>query len=83
MIGDSATKRRNGKGSLCLNGAGETRSGEATRASANSTRGVASAAGSSGTFARCRYTMNTPAPGSGTGTGTFSTGATYPVHIGG
>ncbi len=68
MIGDSATKRRNGKGSFSLNGAGQTLTGEATRARANSTPGVANAAGSRGMFARCRCTMNTPAPGRGTGT---------------
>jgi hypothetical protein len=43
-------------------------------------RGVASAYGQRGTFARCEYQMSSPRMGAGTCT--FSNGAEYQVHIG-
>ena len=59
---------------------GEMLVGEATRVSGEARKGVASAYGGRGTFARCEYQMSTPYMGAGTCT--FSNGAEYQVHIG-
>ena len=75
------TSLASGKGRFQFNYQGETLSGEATRVSASDRRGVASAYGPSGTFARCEYQMSTPYQGAGTCK--FSNGAEYQVHIGG
>jgi hypothetical protein len=81
VISGAVTNQLNGKGSFTLHMTGETLSGEATRSSPQSREGVASAAGSRGTYANCRYTMNNPTQGSGHCS--FSTGAEYQLHIGG
>ena len=47
--------------------------GEATRVSGEARKGIASAYGGRGTFARCEYQMSTPYMGAGTCT--FSNGA--------
>jgi len=60
---------------------GETLVGEATRVANDDRRGVASAYGGRGTFARCEYQMSSAQMGAGTCT--FSNGAQYQVHIGG
>jgi hypothetical protein len=71
----------NGRGTFMLNVGGETMSGEATRSQAgNGREGVANAYGARGSFANCRYTMNNAVQGMGTCT--FSSGATYQLHIG-
>jgi hypothetical protein len=81
VVAGSVTSYMNGRGTFMLNVGGETMSGEATRALAGAGRdGVANAYGARGTFANCRYTMNTAAQG--TGSCTFSNGATYQLHIG-
>ena len=81
VVSGMVTNQLNGKGSFTLNVAGETLSGEATRSGANATQGLANAAGSKGTYASCRYRMNSPSQGSGECS--FSTGAVYQLHIGG
>lgn len=81
VVSGTVTNQLNGKGSFTLNVAGEVLSGEATRSGANATQGVANAAGSKGTYANCRYRMNTPSQGGGECN--FSTGAVYQLHVGG
>ena len=81
ILGGQVTSLASGKGRFQFNYQGETLSGEATRVSASDRRGVASAYGPSGTFARCEYQMSTPYQGAGTCK--FSNGAEYQVHIGG
>lgn len=81
MIAGSVTNHLNGRGTFTLNVGDDTMSGEATRTGGSNARtGVASAYGARGSFANCRYTMNTVAQG--TGTCTFSNGAQYQLHIG-
>ena len=84
VIAGSVTNHLTGRGTFTLNVGSETMSGEATRlgnAGASSThQGVANAYGSRGSFANCRYTMNSPAQGSGSCK--FSNGAQYQLHIG-
>ncbi|MGD8478034.1 MAG: hypothetical protein PVI98_12850 [Burkholderiales bacterium] len=69
-----------GKGRFTFNYQGETLVGEATRVANDERRGVASAYGPSGVFARCDYQMSSPIIGAGTCT--FSNNAMYQVHIG-
>ena len=81
VVAGSVTSYMNGRGTFMLNVGGETMSGEATRSQAGSGReGVANAYGARGTFANCRYTMNNATQGMGSCT--FSSGATYQLHIG-
>jgi len=70
----------NGKGRFQLQYGSEILTGEATRVSSDTRRGVASAYGSSGSFMSCEYQMNNPRQGAGTCT--FSNGARYKAHIG-
>jgi hypothetical protein len=74
------TNMMNGKGRFTFNYQGETLIGEATRVANDERRGMASAYGPRGMFARCEYQMSSPQMGAGTCT--FSNGAQYQVHIG-
>ena len=69
-----------GKGRFQLSYRGETLGGEATRVDGDAHRGIASAYGSSGTFMRCEYQMQSARQGAGNCT--LSDGAKYQVHIG-
>ncbi len=81
MIAGSVTNHLNGRGTFTLNVGDETMSGEATRSGGSGARtGVASAYGARGSYANCRYTMNTVTQG--TGSCTFSNGEQYQLHIG-
>lgn len=81
MIAGSVTNHLNGRGTFTLNVGDETMSGEATRSGgANAHIGVANAYGARGSYANCRYTMNSITQG--TGNCTFSNGAQYQLHIG-
>jgi hypothetical protein len=79
LIG-SVTNMMTGKGRFTFVYQGETLVGEATRVANDERRGMASAYGPRGTFARCEYQMSTAQMGAGTCT--FSNGAHYQVHIG-
>jgi hypothetical protein len=81
ILSGTVTNMMTGKGRLQLSYKGEMLIGEATRVADDDRRGVASAAGSSGTFMSCEYQMRTPVQGSGICS--FSDGARYQVHIGG
>ena len=74
------TNMMTGKGRFTFSYQGETLIGEATRVANDKRRGIASAYGPSGTFARCEYQMSSPTMGAGTCT--FSNNAMYQVHIG-
>ncbi len=74
------TNMMTGKGRFTFNYQGETLVGEATRVANDKRRGIASAYGPSGAFARCEYQMSSPMMGAGTCT--FSNNAMYQVHIG-
>jgi len=79
-LSGSVTNMMNGKGRFTFFYQGETLVGEATRVENDERRGIASAYGPRGTFARCEYQMSSPRLGAGTCT--FSNGAQYTVHIG-
>lgn len=79
LIGQ-VTNMMTGKGRFTFNYQGETLVGEATRVANDSRRGIASAYGPSGTFAKCEYQMSSPMMGAGTCT--FSNSAMYQLHIG-
>ena len=74
------TNLMTGRGRFTFNYQGETLVGEATRVANDERRGVASAYGPRGMFARCEYQMSSPVIGAGTCT--FSNNAVYQVHIG-
>ena len=81
MIAGSVTNHLNGRGTFTLIVGDETMSGEATRTGGSNARtGVANAYGARGSYANCRYTMNTTTQG--TGVCTFSNGGQYQLHIG-
>lgn len=80
VLTGQVTNMMTGKGRFTFNYQGETLVGEATRIANDERRGVASAYGQRGTFARCEYQMSSPRMGAGTCT--FSNGAEYQVHIG-
>jgi len=80
VLTGQVTNMMSGKGRFQFTYQGESLVGEATRVSGEERRGVASAYGSRGTFARCDYQMSTPYQGAGTCT--FSNGASYQLHIG-
>jgi hypothetical protein len=80
VLTGQVTNMMTGKGRFSFNYQGETLVGEATRVANDERRGVASAYGSRGTFARCEYQMSSPRMGAGNCT--FSNGAEYQVHIG-
>lgn len=80
VLSGQVTNMMSGKGQFQFNYQGESLMGEATRISNDERRGIASAYGSRGTFARCDYQMSSPYKGAGTCT--FSNGASYQLHIG-
>jgi hypothetical protein len=80
VLSGQVTNLMSGKGRFQFSYQGEMLVGEATRVSGEARKGVASAYGGRGTFARCEYQMSTPYMGAGTCT--FSNGAEYQVHIG-
>ena len=68
------------KGRFNLSYKGETYTGEATRLSNESRRGVASGFSPKGGYMSCEYQMNTPRQGAGTCI--FSNGAKYKIQLG-
>lgn len=80
ILTGQVTNMMTGKGRFTFNYQGETLVGEATRVSNEDRRGIASAYGPRGMFARCEYQMSTPLMGAGTCT--FSNGAQYQMHVG-
>ena len=80
MVSGTVTNMMTGKGRFQLNYQGETLTGEATRVSGDSRKGVASAYSQNGSFMTCDYQMSSPTQGAGTCQ--FSNGARYQVHIG-
>ena len=81
MIAGTVTNHLNGRGTFTLNVGDETMAGEATRSGGSNARlGVANAYGARGSYANCRYTMNSATQG--TGSCMFSNGARYQLHIG-
>jgi len=80
VVTGTVANMMNGKGRFQLQYGSEVLTGEATRVSNDTRRGVASAYGSSGSFMSCEYQMNNPRQGAGTCT--FSNGARYKAHIG-
>lgn len=81
VVTGTVTNMLTGKGRFNLSYKGETYSGEATRVSDDSRRGVASAFSPKGGYMSCEYQMNTPRQGAGTCL--FSNGAKYKLHLGG
>ena len=80
VLTGQVTNLMSGKGRFQFTYQGEMLVGEATRVSGEARKGIASAYGGRGTFARCEYQMSTPFMGAGICT--FSNGAEYQVHIG-
>jgi hypothetical protein len=80
VVSGTVTNMLTGKGRFNLSYKGETYTGEATRVSNDSRRGVASAFSPSGGYMSCDYQMNTPRQGAGTCI--FSNGAKYKLHLG-
>jgi hypothetical protein len=80
VLTGQVTNMMTGKGRFTFNYQGEILVGEATRVANDERRGIASAYGPRGMFARCEYQMSTALMGAGTCT--FSNGAQYQVHIG-
>jgi len=80
VLTGQVTNMMTGKGRFVFNYQGETLVGEATRVANDDRRGVASAYGPGGVFAKCEYQMSSPRMGAGTCT--FSNSAMYQVHIG-
>jgi len=73
----TVTDHANGHAVFSLVHAGEVLQGEASRTSAQ--RGIASAAGSGGTYVKCQYAL--AAHNRGTGACEFSNGARYQLHF--
>lgn len=80
VLTGQVTNMMNGKGRFTFNYQGDMLVGEATRVSNDERRGVASAYGPRGIFARCEYQMSSPQLGAGTCA--FSNGAQYQLHVG-
>lgn len=80
VVTGTVTNMMTGKGRFNINYKSESYTGEATRVSDDSRRGVASAYSPAGRYLSCEYQMNNP--NQGAGTCTFSDGAKYNVHIG-
>ena len=80
VISGTVTNMLTGKGRFNLSYKGETYTGEATRVSNDSRRGVASAFSTTGGYMSCEYQMNTPRQGAGTCI--FADGAKYVLHLG-
>lgn len=81
VVAAVVTNDLNGRGHFSTAIAGESFSGEATRAAGSSRDGVASGAGNRGSFLACRYTMNSPTLG--TGSCRLNNGAVFTMHVGG
>jgi len=81
VVTGTVTNMLTGKGRFNLSYKGETYTGEATRVSNDSRRGVASAFSPKGGYMSCEYQMNTPRQGAGTCV--FADGAKYKLHLGG
>ena len=80
LVSGSVTNMLTGKGRFNLTYGGQTYTGEATRVSTDTRRGVASAFSPQGGYMSCEYQMNTPRQGAGTCI--FSNGAKYRLHLG-
>ena len=80
VITGTVTNMLTGKGRFNLSYKGENYTGEATRVSNDSRRGVASAFSPAGGYMSCEYQMNTPRQGAGTCL--FANGAKYKLHLG-
>lgn len=80
LVSGSVTNMLTGKGRFNLSYGGQTYTGEATRVSNDTRRGVASAFSPQGGYMSCEYQMNTPRQGAGTCI--FSNGAKYRLHLG-
>jgi len=80
VISGTVANMMTGKGRFQLQYGAEVLTGEATRVSNDSRKGIASAFGTSGSFMSCEYQMNNPRQGAGTCT--FSNGARYKLHVG-
>ncbi len=80
VVSGTVTNMLTGKGRFVLSYKGDTYTGEATRESADSRRGVASAFSPQGGYMSCEYQMNTPRQGAGTCI--FANGAKYKLHLG-
>lgn len=81
VVSGTVVNLMNGKGRFQLQYGGEVLTGETTRVSGDTRKGIASAYGSSGSYMSCEYQMDTPRQGAGTCT--FSNGARYTAQIGG
>ena len=81
VVNGTVINMMNGKGRFQLQYSGEVLTGETTRVSGDTHKGIASAYGSSGSYMSCEYQMDTPRQGAGTCT--FSNGARYTAQIGG
>ncbi|MBT8328720.1 MAG: hypothetical protein KJN87_03365, partial [Desulfofustis sp.] len=79
-VNGTVTNMLTGKGRFNLSYKGQTYTGEATRVSNDSRRGVASAFSPAGGYMSCEYQMNTPRQGAGTCI--FDNGAKYKLHLG-
>lgn len=80
VLTGQVTNMMTGKGRFTFNYQGETLVAEATRVANDERRGVASAYGPRGMYARCEYQRSSAHMGAGNCT--FSNGAQYQVHIG-
>jgi hypothetical protein len=80
VLTGTVTNMMTGKGRFTFNYQGETLVGEATRVDNDERRGIASAYGPSGMFAKCEYQMSSPRMGAGTCM--FSNNAKYQLHVG-
>lgn len=74
------TNDLNGRGTFNATIGGESFVGEATRRAGSSRDGLASGAGSRGSYLSCQYTMNSATLG--TGSCRLSDGATFTMHVG-
>ena len=81
VVNGTVINMMNGKGRFQLQYGGEVLTGEPTRVSGDTRKGIASAYGSSGSYMNCEYQMDTPRQGAGTCT--FSSSARYTAQIGG
>lgn len=80
MVGGVVTNDLNGRGTFNANIQGESFVGEATRKAGSSREGLASGAGSRGSYLSCQYTMNSSTLG--TGICRLSDGAQFTMHVG-
>lgn len=80
VVTGTVTNKLTGKGIFNLSYRGETYTGEATRISNESRKGVASTFSPQGGYMSCEYQMNTPRQGAGTCI--FSNGTKYDLHLG-